>query len=248
MDLSEYEEIKKNTKLLEDSLARERGLQDEVKKLNEEKIEALEAAKMKVVKVKKTYRRELALVKREPREIIRGVLRYVGLDSRHLPSHVRIPTEPTMGTLIDQFFDLQESNGYSEPDEITMHGLEEVKSEIRKELKGQLDSEVEKDLKSYQELLVTHKKLKDDHKKALSENKILEKDNKKLDKLQGEYEETYNKLREKFDNTVEQGKDNEKRLEEIRGFASDASAKMFGKTKLIQDIYGVLNRKVNASN
>lgn len=49
MDVSEYEAMKENKKLLEDSLKRERELQDSIKKLNDEKLKAYEEAQCKIV-------------------------------------------------------------------------------------------------------------------------------------------------------------------------------------------------------
>ena len=52
MDISEYEAMKENKRLLEDSLKNERGLQEQIKKLSEEKTKALEDAKMKALELK----------------------------------------------------------------------------------------------------------------------------------------------------------------------------------------------------
>lgn len=47
MDTSEYEALKENKTLLEKSLENERKLQEQITKLSDEKIKALEDAKMK---------------------------------------------------------------------------------------------------------------------------------------------------------------------------------------------------------
>ena len=49
MDVSEYEAMKENKRLLEDSLKRERELQASIEKLNQEKIKAYEEAQCKIV-------------------------------------------------------------------------------------------------------------------------------------------------------------------------------------------------------
>lgn len=63
MDVSEYEIMKENKKLLEDALKRERELQASIKQLNDEKIKAYEEASMKVVKYVNTNITEHLVVK-----------------------------------------------------------------------------------------------------------------------------------------------------------------------------------------
>ena len=65
MDISEYEAMKENKKLLENSLEKERGLQEQIKKLTDEKTKALEDAKMKVVKISKSEVTEHLFRKKE---------------------------------------------------------------------------------------------------------------------------------------------------------------------------------------
>ncbi len=64
MDISEYEIMKENKKLLENSLEKERELQEQIKKLNDEKTKVLENAKMKVVKISRTEITEHLMRKR----------------------------------------------------------------------------------------------------------------------------------------------------------------------------------------
>lgn len=63
MDVSEYEIMKENKKLLEDALKREKELQASIKQLNDEKIKAYEEASMKVVKYVNTNITEHLVVK-----------------------------------------------------------------------------------------------------------------------------------------------------------------------------------------
>ena len=53
MDMTEYEALKKNGRLLEDALKHERVLKDQIESLHKEKVQALEDAKMKVVRVER---------------------------------------------------------------------------------------------------------------------------------------------------------------------------------------------------
>ena len=64
MDISEYEIMKENKKLLENSLEKERELQKQIKKLTDEKVKALADAKMKVVKISRTEVTEHLMRKR----------------------------------------------------------------------------------------------------------------------------------------------------------------------------------------
>jgi len=66
MDVSEYEAMKEVKKLLEDSLEKERGLSEEIKTLQQEKLEALDKAKHQVVKIVKTSSEEY-IYKKVPR-------------------------------------------------------------------------------------------------------------------------------------------------------------------------------------
>ena len=59
MDVSEYETMKENAKLLQISLEREKELQAKIEALDKEKIKVLEDAKMQVIHIKKERREEI---------------------------------------------------------------------------------------------------------------------------------------------------------------------------------------------
>ena len=63
MDVTEYELMKDKARLLEESLKREKELNGQIAKLKDEKIQALEDAKYKVVTVTKTEHTEHTLAK-----------------------------------------------------------------------------------------------------------------------------------------------------------------------------------------
>jgi hypothetical protein len=243
MDLSEYQEIQKNKELLEKSLERERELQEQLNEANKEKIEALEAAKMKVVKINRTHKTQYALIKREPEEIVRRVFRLVGVNENALRGvrGVFIPNINDFDAVIESFFDVQESISEDPFEEITVHGLDEVKKEIRKDLEAKIDGKTKNDLKDFVELQKTHKLLSEVNRKTVIINKSLEADNKKLDKLNADLAEDNKELREEVDNVIKRGKSNAGKLERIRGFASDASTRWGGKMKLIGNIYDIIN-------
>ncbi len=138
MDISEYEVMKENRKLLENSLEKERGLQEQIKKLNDEKTKALEDAKMKVVKISKTEVTERLLRKKEDTYIWRELFNLLGLDYRTLP---KIPDYIHTDHLIKVFF--ERATSHSTPcEETTTHGLDEIKAEIRSDLKSKMDKEI----------------------------------------------------------------------------------------------------------
>jgi len=55
MDISEYDIMRENKKLLEDSILKQKELQSQINLLTQEKIKALEDAKMKVIKISKSF-------------------------------------------------------------------------------------------------------------------------------------------------------------------------------------------------
>lgn len=245
MDLSEYEAIQESKKLLEKSLERERDLQEQVKKLHEEKIEALEKAKKKIVKIVKTQHREIGLVRREPGDIIRALFRKLGLDTRNLDLRLPVSDEYGRGVIenfMDAFFDVTDTTSII-PDEVTMHGLDEIKAELREDIKNQIDKATKRKLEDYDDLQERYNALEDAHKVAIASNKNLEEDNKKLVKINNELEEDIANERLKLERERSKGSSNQIKLEEIKSEVADASSRLFGKTTLIQNIYKIINRK-----
>jgi hypothetical protein len=170
MDLSEYEAIMKNKQLLEDTLKNERSLQEEIKKLTNEKTKALEDAKMKVVKVTKTEHTEHLLVKRTNEDyVLQQLLHALGVDYRYVRQSANLIS---VERLQDIFFDKVDSISFPKT-ETTTHGLDDIKLEIRTELKQAIDSDIKYKLTLAEDTLEKNNKL-------ISENKKLSKENENL--------------------------------------------------------------------
>lgn len=187
MDISEYEAMKENKKLLENSLEKERGLQEQIKKLTDEKTKALEDAKMKVVKISKTEVTEHLLRKREDTHIWRELWYLMGIDYRQLP---KMPEFIHTDHLAKVFF--EKATSYSGPnEETTTHGLDEIKAEIRNDLKAKMDDDIKRKIENAEVALLKNDELLKENKALTSENSSLIEKNKKLTE---QYDELTKKL------------------------------------------------------
>lgn len=134
MDLSEYESMKKVEKLLEESLENERTLRKEVERLNGEKLKALEDAKMKIVKVSRIETCEFLIHKKSNA----GFLNELGISRFDSPEAIEKKIYGLSPyTIIDSCFD-KVKNSLPTQVEITTHGLEEIRGEIRQELESEI--------------------------------------------------------------------------------------------------------------
>lgn len=158
MDVTEYQEMQKNALLLEQSLRREQELSAQISKLNEEKIKALEDAKMKVVKIIKKQTHQNKMVKRDG---LCNLIRYIRFGStsenQHGTTWMEMVTQNRdeydysyLNDLIDSTFETVTS--FSEDVvSTTVHGMDEIKVEIRKELESQIIQETKDKLKRGEE-------------------------------------------------------------------------------------------------
>jgi len=176
MDISEYEAMKENKTLLEKSLIHERSLQEQIKKLTDEKTKALEDAKMKVVKITKTEITEHIVRKRDDNFIWRELWHMLGLEQRSIPT---MPNFIRTDYLINAFFEKIKS--YSMPvEEITMHGLDEIKTEIRNDLHAKIDAETNQKIKDAETILLKNDELLKANRILTIDNDTLTENNKKL--------------------------------------------------------------------
>ena len=140
MDDSEYELLKENKKLLENSLEKERSLQKEIETLNRDKIKALENANMRVVKINKSEIREFKLIKRDGNQAVNALYRYFRVVD-DLPSQAY--NYDVIHNLIEQMFETVES--ISTPNEdITTHGLDEIKKELSDIIRADFEDDIKK--------------------------------------------------------------------------------------------------------
>ena len=177
MDISEYEIMKENKKLLEDSLNKERELQKQVEQLTKDKIQALEDAKMKVVKITKSEVTECLLRKRvDETYVFRELLHVLGIDYRyfqHKPDFIHIDH------LQNAFFEKVKS--FSTPiEETTTCGLDEIKVEIREELKAKMDDDIKRKIQYAEIALTKNDELLKENKTLTTNNNLLIEKNKKL--------------------------------------------------------------------
>lgn len=144
MDISEYDAMRKNEALLEKALERERQLHDENQKLMKEKNSALEDAKMKVVKIKRIEKIESVWKKRNfgmAWERFMCILN-PGYNHRTIPSP---PPGLTNEAMIDCFFEKSHFT-VMEGEDVTTHGLDEVRAEIAEDLQKRLDDDTKQQL------------------------------------------------------------------------------------------------------
>lgn len=176
MDISEYEAMKENKKLLETSLEKERELQNQIKKLTDEKTKALEDAKMKVVKISKSVVTEHLLRKRDDAHVWKELWYLLGIDYRQLP---KMPTYIHTDHLSNVFF--EKTKSYTMPiEETTTCGLDEIKAEIRDELKSKMDNDIACKIQNAEAALLKNDELLKEIKILTSDNNSYIEKNKKL--------------------------------------------------------------------
>lgn len=228
MDISEYEIMKENKKLLENSLNKERELSLEITKLKEEKIKVLEDAKMKVVKVNKTIIVEHALRKNGNSIntlidiMIKGPIR--GDYSRDFYNF------GDRDMIFDRCFELVKTE-QTPFEEITTHGLDEVKAELKEEIKKNLDKDIIEKISRAEEIFKEGNKIFD-------RNKLLEQDNKLLVKAN----EGLIKEMEAIKVESEDYKFINNKLESIR-IALSNGWELFNRGKLLDKVLLILQEK-----
>lgn len=177
MDISEYEIMKENKKLLEDSLNKERELQKQVEQLTKDKIKALEDAKMKVVKITKSEVTEHLLRKRvDDTYIFRELLHVLGVDYRYLQHK---PDLIHIDHLRNVFF--EKTTQFSMPrEETTTYGLDEIKVEIREDLKAKMDDDIKRKIQNAEKALTINNELLKENETLNTDNNLFIDKNKKL--------------------------------------------------------------------
>lgn len=175
MDLSEYQVLMENKRLLENSLEKERDLQEQIKKLTDEKTHALENAQMKVTKITRSERKDYLYKKKLDQHIWVNLWSLLGLDYRTLP---KMPQDIHIDHLIGAFFD--QITSISCPTvEVTTHGLDEIKAEIRTQLWDEMDEDTQRKIKDAESILYRNNEL-------LKENNTLTQANERLNQLNSE--------------------------------------------------------------
>lgn len=174
MDASEYEAMKKTEKLLEAALSREVELNDKLHKLEEEKIKAYEDAKMKVVKIIKHETTEHKLKKvADPRPVLVELFHMVDGYRRgeSSPNHYAMPHEYVWHIIDKLFYEATTINVDST--ETTLHGLDEVKAEIKQQLSDEMSDDIKRKLTEANETSGRYFTIYEQHKDLTKENKII---------------------------------------------------------------------------
>lgn len=149
LDLSEFKLIEEGKANLKKALENERELQNQISQLNDEKVKLLESAKMKVVKVIKNLTIEEVVVERnfEVGDIVKSILR------RTDPWSVRNgEVSELVRHLKSELFAIKKRT-LPVQEEITTHGLDDIKYELRKELKEDLDSGIKQKIKEADKII-----------------------------------------------------------------------------------------------
>lgn len=228
MDVSEYETIMETKRLLEDSLKKERELESTIKKLTQEKLKALEDAKMKVVKITKSEVNECLLTRKPVMEILGSLLALSkrGPDLHYL--EYRIDD-------IERMFFVKSKLTQFPTETTTLHGLDEVKEEIKRDIEKEYKSRIE-DAEKLQDDTYNLKREKE---RLLVE---LEHVNVIKEKLESSYDSMIKEKDELVDRTVKEKDDLVSRLTKIKELTKALSnANFFTAYSKIQKLKTLLN-------
>lgn len=178
MDISEYEALKENKRLLEQSLKDLKEANEKVELLNREKVKALEEAKMKVVRITREERTDHILTVRE--DAFRHGLAELG-NILGIPELWRreYPYEAMAQRLSKVLFRVTTSVSVPK-EEVTVHGLDEIKKELRKDLRKELGEEITRKLEEAEkyreeksELLLKFSSMVDEVEELKKDNSML---------------------------------------------------------------------------
>lgn len=213
MDISEYDEMKKNASLLEEALKREKEQNDKIDTLKQEKLDTLKANEKSVTIITKSEVSEYLLQRRSAQEIIHSMNDFVqGARRGH---YTQDYAEDRINSFENIFFD--KTKAYSTPyEEITTKGLDDVKEDIRKELERNIDEEVQSKLKR---LTVTEEELKTvkaKEKETFYELSIANRKNESVIKMKDLAVAETEELKERVENLLKLLKESTKVNEDIK--------------------------------
>jgi len=229
MDTSEYEALKDNKKLLEEALKREISSREEIKKLQDEKIEALNNARMKVVKEVYSEVREYVceppiasdelMLSGKNFEFQKDLLEMYGIASEGI--RLRCPNRSRLSAFINKHFKITRSKSKPKVTQTT-HGLDCIKDELRAELKAEISSEIEAKVKIGEE---AEKIISDQNEVLNHRSACIETLNRQITKLMGE----------------SGGKDN--KIADLEDELSSVNKLIKGVKYVLKDGYSILNKK-----
>jgi tetratricopeptide (TPR) repeat protein len=228
MDLSELKQMETNAELLKDALKTQKELSAEIEKLQGEKLKILENTKNKVVKVIKNVTEEHVLCTKDDHEVYQILQRYQYGMARYLDSPTLADKPKFDADFISQYLFDKEIIEREGSTETTFIGLDEVKSELRKDIEKNMDAKTKKKIEEADKAIINQSDLLEKIDKLTSENKVLSEENYEIIKS---YEEANKLIKE---------------LYEIKGKYDRIDRIMqdeFKKNKIINEIIKVLKEK-----
>lgn len=141
MDLSEYQEIQKVNKLLEDSLEKERQLSVQIDKLKDEKMKILRDAEKTVTIIEQIDSVDTIKTLMPSEKILENLWHFFN----HHPDRNTISYHPydeygrhIIDRLANAFFETQRLELHSQEKSVIRKGFDEVEAEIRNEIKSEI--------------------------------------------------------------------------------------------------------------
>ena len=213
MDVSEYNVILENKKLLEEALEREKYLNNEIQKLKEERIEALEQSSQKVSVVSTKRIIETVSVIEDPKEVFANILTQIGFSYRDVEyvKHSNINFEKLLYRIFKKR-DIEEDLGKT----VSYKGFDEVEKVLEDKIRAEFLDKIEEAEKVLGREMLWRKdseSMKLKVSSLLDEIQNLQKEKTSLsEKLETalnnvEIEEKYNKLFKKMERLKEVVKD-----------------------------------------
>ena len=179
MDASEWEAMKKNERLLEEALKREKEQSSIIDKLKEEKIEAMEVNSKKVTIVEEVHTVQTLLCQNDPEEIFNH-LEYLfsnrkgsGRHSFGLDSQIYSAIDYIKKLFYTENHEVRNQDGVRNKT-VTYKGFDEVKSEIKKEYVALLIDETKSELDDAKKIFKKNAKITQDNKHLKAELKLAE--------------------------------------------------------------------------
>ena len=193
MDASEWEAMKKNERLLEEALAREKEQSEKIEQLQKEKIEAMELNSKKVTIVEEVHTVERLLCRNSPSHILKNLdamyrayksgSTFSGHrhDSMFMGSGYGNITDMEMYREVDilqklfytEKSEVRNQNGVREKT-VTYRGLDQVKAELKDEYLSKLKADTKAELKEGEKAFKKNAKLTQDKKDLRNELKLVE--------------------------------------------------------------------------
>jgi hypothetical protein len=185
MDLSEYQEIQKVNRLLEESLDKERKLQEEVVALKQEKIDILKDNEKTVTIVERIDHVDTIKTLRPHEVILQNLFSLFkqtnngSYDSYSINAYDHMGS-PIVHGLAEAFFATERQDLYSQEKSVTRVGFDEVRAEVKAEFEKEIKDGYEMRERSMEGELKRLRKEAKANEGLISTNEALIKDNKRL--------------------------------------------------------------------